>query len=193
MNKLRKEFDGFIADHEGGHSDLQMDYFITRRNGVTDYGMYRQALRELVKRYRGLKGLRIDREEKLLEIERAEFEGSLVEDWYKTRRAGIDEARARMQLEDIDMAIKETEREFERFFLQCRELRARLPELTKETRDKLEREHWKKKLEHEANIQNSSEVQGISASVLELSEALEKEMIVHADGPVLTNLKGLLD
>ena len=47
--------DDLFADHQGSHSNFQMDNFITIRSGGTAYGQYKQSLRELHKRWRGLK------------------------------------------------------------------------------------------------------------------------------------------
>ena len=41
-----------LAEHQHGHSDFQMDFVITVRNGGTPYGCYKQSLRELHKRWR---------------------------------------------------------------------------------------------------------------------------------------------
>lgn len=57
-----------LKDHQDGHSDFQADYFITLRAGGTPYGCYKQALRELSKRCRGLRELHIQRKLLLLEI-----------------------------------------------------------------------------------------------------------------------------
>jgi hypothetical protein len=50
-------------DQKSFHSKFQQDYFIVGRNGITDYGMYMQALRELFSRVTTLRT-------ELFEIER---------------------------------------------------------------------------------------------------------------------------
>ena len=66
--KLRELLD----DHQTGHSEFQDDYLITWRHGGTIYGQYKQALRELYRRFRGLRELSCDREKLQIEIRQAE-------------------------------------------------------------------------------------------------------------------------
>jgi hypothetical protein len=44
-----------LDDHQKYHSNLQIDRFIIYKSGVTPYGMYKQALRELYSRYESMK------------------------------------------------------------------------------------------------------------------------------------------
>lgn len=123
-----------LNDHQLYHSDLQMDSFITMRSGGTTYGMYKQALRELFKRYRGLKEQYPARELLLLDIEELETTQS--------KREKIELAKKRMALDDMNRGIRDTEREFNHFYAQAKALKDIIGELTPEKRNKLDMEMW---------------------------------------------------
>lgn len=68
----RLPVDDLLADHHYLHWSTQLDHFITVRAGGTPYGMYKQALRELDKRERGLNGMYADRDRLLVDLEELE-------------------------------------------------------------------------------------------------------------------------
>jgi DNA repair ATPase RecN len=112
--------DELIKDHQLYHSEFQQDYFITMRSGGTQYGQYKQALRELYKRFRGLKGLYAERD--LLEVEIDELEEKILnEDEYnkfEQRRNKINFDKKSLDMIEMLKNIDETEREFKRFYQQ---------------------------------------------------------------------------
>ena len=64
-----------LQDHQTGMSDFQDDYLVTARAGGTVYGQYKQSLRELYKRFRGLRELVYgEGGQKLLDIEIEELQ-----------------------------------------------------------------------------------------------------------------------
>ena len=132
-----------LKDHQLYHSSFQMDNFITVRAGETQYGQYKQTLRELFKRYRGLKELYVARE--LLQVDIEELEYNNVTGFVK-RRNDINLAKHRMNMEDLERNISDTEREFKRFYAQADALKAQIGELTPEKRDHLDQEMWTHKL-----------------------------------------------
>ena len=132
-----------LDDHQLYHSSFQIDNFITVRAGETQYGQYKQTLRELFKRYRGLKELYVARE--LLQVDIEELEYNNVTGFVK-RRNDINLAKHRMDMEDLERNISDTEREFKRFYAQADALKAQIGELTSEKRDKLDQEMWTHKL-----------------------------------------------
>ena len=89
-----------LDDHQIYHSDFQMDNFITIRSGETQYGQYKQALRELFKRYRGLKELYTGRE--LLQVDIDELNEKHSDNDFEIRRTNINLAKHRMDMEDLD-------------------------------------------------------------------------------------------
>jgi hypothetical protein len=61
--------DSLLKFHVGGHSEVQMDHFITLRAGGTVYGCFLQSLRELSKRVRAVRESHLSLQELLLRIE----------------------------------------------------------------------------------------------------------------------------
>ena len=136
-----------LDDHEIYHSNFQIDNFITVRAGETLFGQYKQSLRELFKRYRGLKELYVAKELLLVDMEELEFNqknhpGSIFE----RRRDKINLAKYCMNLEDLERNISHTEREFRRFYGQANTLKAEIGDLTISKRNKLDLEMWEHKL-----------------------------------------------
>lgn len=131
-----------LNDHQTGHSEFQDDYLITTRAGGTLYGQYKQALRELYKRTRGLRETMCNREILLIEIDEQEHLSTEGADEFEKRKAEVEARRKRMQLEETDRVIKDTKREFLRFYSQAVALKNKLPELTDENRKKLDEEMW---------------------------------------------------
>lgn len=148
-----------LNDHQLYHSDFQMDYFITVKAGGTPYGQYKQALRELFKRYRGLKQLYPERELLLIDIDELNDELGLygVESVqtarnYDEERAAIKLAQKEMALEDLEHNIRDTEREFARFYAQANILKEQIGELTAERRAALDRDMWQYKTRQQMAI-----------------------------------------
>ena len=57
-----------------------------------------------------------------------------------------------MQVEGVEVQIRDTEREFRRFYAHAVKLKAHLGELTEERIDALETEHWMHKLKQQAAL-----------------------------------------
>ena len=139
-----------FKDHELYHSEFQQDYFITAKSGGTSYGMYKQALRELHKRYRGLKQLYAEKE--LLQIDIDELGTINNANEYEQRRNKIKRTQKVMSMEEMNLNIQETEREFKRFYQQAVALKQRIGELTDKKRNKLDAEMWEYKLKEQIAI-----------------------------------------
>ena len=136
-----------LKDHRLYHSEFQQDYFITTRSGGTVYGQYKQALREVYKRFRGLKGLYHERDMAKVDIDELKY------NFKHGTYAGFEHRRKTLELDkkELDMIemlknVEDTEREFKRFYQQCVSLKQALPELTDEVRNKLDKEMWLHKL-----------------------------------------------
>lgn len=141
MSDLDKLHD-VLKDHQLYHDHVQLDSFITTKAGYAHpYGMYRQALRELHKRERGLKDLGFQRE--LLEVEIEEMEAGLTAlIGFAYRKAAIQIAQKRGQLEDLKKSIADTERELNHFLRQALALKAKIGEISPERRRTLDTEYW---------------------------------------------------
>jgi hypothetical protein len=129
-----------LNDHQLFHSEFQQDYFITGLSGKTLWGMYKQSLRELYKRTRGLRESYCDREKLEVEIEQQYEIANKKKDYYKAKFAAIEYKRKTMQLEELNRVIKDTEREFKRFYQQALSLKEKLGELTEDKKKELEEE-----------------------------------------------------
>ena len=150
MTDLRTLF----QDHQLYHSNLQIDYFIIGKSGGTTYGQYRQALRELTGRFRGLKSLysskvklEIDLErtqEKINHRRKQEFQTEYEEKMnsFRLKELEIKYTEQLLGMEDLKMNIRDTEREFKRFYGIAVSLKRKIGELTPEKRDKLDEEFW---------------------------------------------------
>jgi hypothetical protein len=146
MNLLNE----LIADHELYHSEFQMDSLITLRAGGTPYGCYKQALRELWKRLRGLRELYV--QERLLEIDLDELGASSPIDPFEVRRREVHRWSKRLQMDELRKNIAETEREFLHFYKQAAALKTAVGALEAGRRAQLDREMWEHRLRAMAAI-----------------------------------------
>jgi hypothetical protein len=139
-----------FGDHQLYHSEFQMDNLITIRAGGDTYGQYKQSLRELYKRYRGLKGLYSERD--LLQVDIDELAEKLASDKFDERRNTINHRTKTLNMDEMNKNIEETEREFRRFYAQACALKSTIGELTPERRDELDRGMWEYKMKDMAAV-----------------------------------------
>lgn len=137
--------ESILADHRHFHSTWQIDHAITGRAGGTLYGCYKQSVRELHKRWRGLREHYANRERLILDID--DIERLPEATGNDARRREIDLAEKRLALVESAGVIRDTEREFLRFYgqaLACREALGIGPDetLSDERREQLESEFW---------------------------------------------------
>ena len=141
-----------LNDHQLYHSELQQDHFITRRSGGTIYGQYKQALRELFKRFRGLKELYYNKEKLIIDTEELEELIELEENKFEARRKALEIEKFKYDMIELNKNIQDTEREFKRFYQQAYSLKKLIGELTDEKRAKLDKEMWEFKLKEMAYL-----------------------------------------
>lgn len=137
-----KELLALLGDHQLFHSDLQMDCFITAKEGGTPYGQYRQALRELHKRYGGLKELYTERELAAIDLDELSQESKPSDTEFDERRRKVRAAQARMKLDGLARTVADSEREFRRFYAQAMALKKTVGELTPGRRRELDLKFW---------------------------------------------------
>lgn len=142
--------DTLLADHQLYHSEFQMDSLITIRAGGTQYGCYKQALRELWKRYRGLSELYSQLE--LVKIDIDELSVKRSETDLARRRVAVHLARKRLTLRELEKNVVDTEREFVHFYKQAAALKCAIGELTEARRAELDREMWEHRIRSSAAI-----------------------------------------
>lgn len=124
-----------FAAHRPFHSAHQIDHYIIAKSGGTPYGMFKQAVRELKSRWSGLCSQYIEREELKRKTEHA---------------SDLERARHAIQIDGLEGQIRDTEREFRRFYAHAVKLKAHLGELTEDRIEALEAEHWMHKLKQQA-------------------------------------------
>jgi len=132
------KFDELLKDHYIGNSDFQDYYLVTIRAGGTEYGMYKQVLRQLYKSIRGLRETVCDREIAILDIPKAE-----------DQRTRIENIRATMRLDEADRLIENQKRELRIYYnLACHLKQKIAPDhpITQEERWKFETELWEFKV-----------------------------------------------
>lgn len=170
---VNAELAALLKDHQARHSDFQMDYFITQRSGLTPYGCYKQALRELKLRYGVLRDLYISRIGLEAEKQIADEELSLCEHIKQpqTTLVRIKVEKCRASLEDNLDVIAETEREFLHFLGQAKALKLIVGELTPEKRRAYEREFWTEKFEADVEMELKERETGIQKGTQELIRA----------------------
>lgn len=139
-----------LADHQEFHSDLQMDAFITQRNGGTLYGCYKQALREVVTRIRALR----DRHFGIKRLKR-----QIEEHRAKGTPQDLDDATEKeMSLAEVEFAHEHAKREFVRFYGQAASIQEAMKSqgiefpLSEKTRHRLDCEMWVHQLKCRAAI-----------------------------------------
>lgn len=164
-------------DHQLYHSEFQMDALITVRAGGTVYGQYKQALRELYKRYRGLKQLYS--ELALSEVDIDELKSKYTVDPFEKRRNQINLNTKILNLDEAKKNIEDTEREFKRFYAQAASLKEIIGDLDDEKRDQLDKDMWIFKMKEMAAVDFittgrllNNTIEFIAASPIEMRKEL---------------------
>jgi hypothetical protein len=128
---MNHDLNTLLSDHQLGMSSFQDDYLVTARDGGTLYGQYKQALRELYKRLRGL----VDEIYGEHGIKRLEQKLEKPTD-------EIEETHTRLLLDQARFHVQNTYREFVRFWQQASVLKDKIGELTPEKRRQFDEEMW---------------------------------------------------
>jgi len=163
-----------LDDHQTGMSQFQDDYFVTTRAGGTLYGQYKQALRELYKRFRGLRELICNYER--LEIDIDELKETIENSTgFKKRRAEVDYKEKTLLIEESLRVVKDTKREFTRFYQQASYLKEKIGDLTNEKRHQLDVDMWEFKIKEMAVIDWIT-VGRLRNSTFEFLHALPKDV-----------------
>lgn len=181
-----------LDDHQTGHSEFQDDYFITIRAGGTIYGQYKQALRELYRRFRGLRELVCSRAKLEIEIERERKKSGALDDGYEKALADVECTRKTLLLEEANRVIKDTEREFGRFYSQACWLKDMVGELTPKRRKELEVELWEYRVKEMIVVDLVTKGR-IGPTAYELLGVLPRESKMHVMHELRNNQGGLIE
>lgn len=117
-----------LGDHRLFHSTLQCRRFITAKAGVTPYGMYRQALRELNSRTWSLFDEMLRREEIQVDLDELARKVEVAEETYgenniQLRRLRLEQGRKVVEMAQLEHAMTDRYREWAEFYGQCCTLR----------------------------------------------------------------------
>lgn len=152
INSLRGDFQYY-------HSSLQIDRFITARAGMTLWGCYRQALREMFGRLSLLRESWFNREMELVKIDELrskikteEAKPGSGQRVFVLRRWRLMLTRQQLRLQAAIHREQDVRREFGRFLGQAIALREKFHPLTPEERERLDLEHWTHALKWQAFI-----------------------------------------
>ena len=136
-----------LKDHQLYMSEFQHETFVvTNSGGSTRYGQYKQALRELYKRTRGVREAVCDNKKLAIEIKILERNIDKESDELDRELLQVELIRKRAQQEESARVLQDTKREWESFYRQSIYLKALLEqehgELTDEIKKQLELERW---------------------------------------------------
>lgn len=109
----------FLAETNNGHSDFQIDHFITIRSGGTLYGCYHQACRELSSRVGALADCLFSIAETEIKLRRAEERAESDSTPHRRELAQVKSQRLRFGLEQFRHRLTELRNELLRFYAQC--------------------------------------------------------------------------
>lgn len=165
--------DEFKKDHQMFHSELQIKDFILLKNGKTKYGVYKQAVRELLGRESSLRGLYASKAKLDIEREEIAHKISLIEgkeeERFNLRRLRITQAECDYTYKDLERTIADTQREFSIFYNVACNLKNELGEIDEKRRELLDREYWltSTKLAIVNDIRITGRVQGDTMKMVE--------------------------
>lgn len=166
--------------HVGGQTEFQLDYRVTIRAGGTPYGCLTQAVRELWKRFRGVRDDWFQRD--ICELEIEELESKLTDNVYASsfpgRRDAITLAQKRLHLVEINKHVENDEREFCRFYGQASAIWMNLGfDREPPTRDRIEQLEMERR-EHETRCQIALDLigGGVQPNTVSLIQCLPGEM-----------------
>lgn len=128
-----------LNDHQTGQDDVQLNQFVL--GGRTQWGTYKQALRELYKRVRGLRQMQTDLDLLLIDIEELERQIT-TEVGYEKRRAEIQLRQKFGALEEANRSLLDLKREAAIFYRAAAELKMELGDITDERRTELDKHEW---------------------------------------------------
>ena len=121
-----------LKDHRPGMSQFQHDHFVTGMSSLTEYGQYKQSVRELYTRVCGLRDHAFAKETLEIEIEEQEYISQHDENTFVKRKAAVELKRKQMAMFDLLKRIEHTEKDVMSFYRQAAQLKEIVGELTPE-------------------------------------------------------------
>jgi hypothetical protein len=177
----------FLEEHNPGHDDIQIKHFIIEKNGITDYGKYKQCLAELYTYYKALKTyyFKFKKNEakiKVLEARRNELTDSEVD---KAKAGLIDVKIEEKEYSKmgIEKSMQRSLNEMIKHFEMAKEYEKKIEG---KDRTKLMIDFWEKNLEKQLEI-NTIWGGGNLAGAIETIDSLPEDM----KGPLYEKAHGL--
>lgn len=179
-----------LEDYDTGHSQFQQDYFITIQNGITLWGQYKQALRELSVRINNLKVLICDEKEARIREEQIKDMLKTETDKWEKQILELELIRKKLSTNDFEIALKSAKKEFTRFYQQACILKTKLEknygELTEKIKNELEKDLWetkfKQRIANEIVIQGKPSL-GTYESINSLPQNIKQKVIEELKQP----------
>lgn len=159
-----------LDGYEERHSDFQMWRFIVGLSGVTAYGMFDQAQRELAVRTEVLRSAMLNLEAVNIRTARVCSPWRRALAWIRPfgrRILALQVARVAMERESIVQSLANTKREAIEFERIIRELKEQVGELTPERRKELDEQMWLEKTAQQVALEALS-TDTLSVSTLQI-------------------------
>jgi hypothetical protein len=138
---MKEELERLMRDYNESYGTFQLGRMIVARAGGTQYGIYRQALRELNTRIETLKGLYLEEEELLVDMsECVEKRSDTSISQYDMEREAIKVKRCQLRTHTLKRKIERKVDEVKHLFNVAKKMKGILGEITPERRDRLETE-----------------------------------------------------
>lgn len=181
-----KKLKQFLAEYNPGHDDTQIVHFVIARNGVTTFGMYRQALAEINSHYNSLRESyflqkKLYKESEILDAEAEELDSQA------TGSPKVNKLQAdlkRLESQNKSTSASAIQKSIERSYNELTKLFAMAcnfeKKIDRKNLKKLEREFWVEKLAKDVvfNTQyNGGNLSGIVETISSLPEDMQLEIM----------------
>lgn len=183
-----------FADYNPRHSKYQIENFIIGINGRTQYGRYRQALRELYPRYRNIKNKISNILDLELQIE--EWQPEQDETTTKFKLKESQKVVLMASLADARAALAQMLTEFKHFYSIATQIKDEIGDISGQV-DQLEGEYWVQTFKEKIALElfaNGRLSQGVLETILampERTEMLDFITSINSSNQALSFLKSL--
>ncbi len=161
----------FLGEYNPGHDDTQIRHFIVEKNGITDYGKYKQAVAEVFTNYQALQKAFISQKKLGADIE--------------SLQAEIEEKQ--MEQANLAKAIQRNLNELSKMFQLACEYEEKI---ASQDRTVLEKEFWEQKLARQFELSTKwqgGNLSGVVETIDALPEAMKAEVKKLTDQQLLLN------
>lgn len=161
-------------------TEFQNEFFVLDFNGLTLYGKYRQALREFLKRHRGLRDSIYKQNKTKIELEKLERLLKEIKDPLDIKDIKNEIEHQKLIIKENDRALKGLNKEFQFFLKKCIEFKKELGDLSDYEKLNHEIHFWKEKFKLNARMDymvHGSVNKGVLESILSLPENVREDLI----------------